>query len=65
MATLGMDVGGILLTWPIHLHLLLVTSNEIGSIPIRSWSSPLDIFWPEDVQNCSKALLEYVALENE
>ena len=43
MATLGIDVSGILLTWPIHLHLLFFTSNEMGSIPVRSWSSALVI----------------------
>ena len=45
MATLGIDVGGILLTWPIHLHLLFFTSNEMGSIPVRSWSSALVILY--------------------
>ena len=61
MATLGMDVCGILLTRPIHLNLLFFTSNEMGSIPVRSWSSAFDIFlWQKDVQNSSKALvLEY------
>ena len=39
MAILGIDVGGILFTWPIHLHLLFFTSNGMGSIPVRSWSS--------------------------
>ena len=39
MAILGIDVGGILFTWPIHLHLLFFTSNEMDSIPVRSWSS--------------------------
>ena len=43
MATLGIDVGGILLTWPIHLHLLSFTCNDMGSIPVRSWSSALVI----------------------
>ena len=50
-ATLGIDVGGILLTWPIHLHRLFFTSGElrIGYL-----------VWPKDVQNSSKALvLEY------
>ena len=45
MATLGIDVSGILLTWPIHLHLRFFTSNEMGSIPIRSWSSALVILF--------------------
>ena len=45
MATLGMDVSGILLTWPIDLHLLWFTSNEMGSIPVRLWSSTLDILF--------------------
>ena len=45
IATLGMDVGGILLTCPIHLHLLFFTSNEMGSIPVRPWSSALDILF--------------------
>ena len=43
MATLRIDVGGILLTWPIHLHRLFFTSNEMGSIPVRLWSSALVI----------------------
>ena len=43
MAILGIDVGGILFTWPIQLHLLFFTSNETGSIPVRSWSSSLVI----------------------
>ena len=30
-------VGGILLIWPIHLHPIFVTSNEMGSIPVHSW----------------------------
>ena len=61
MATLGIDVGGILLTWPIQLHLIFSTSNEMDSIPFRSWSSALVIlFGQKDVQNSSKALvLEY------
>ena len=41
MATLGIDIGGILLTWPIDLHLLLFTSTEMGSIPVLSWGSAL------------------------
>ena len=45
MAILGIDVGGILFTWPIHLHLLFFTSNEMGSIPVRSWSSALVILF--------------------
>ena len=45
MATLGMDIGGILLTWPIHLHLLYFTSNEMGSTQVRSWSSALVILF--------------------
>ena len=45
MATLGIDVGGILLTRPIHLYLLFVTSIEMGSIPVRSWSSALVILF--------------------
>ena len=45
MAIFGMDVGGILLTWPIHLHLLFSTCNEMGSIPVRLWSSALDILF--------------------
>ena len=45
MATLGIDVGGILLTWTLYLHLLFFTSNEMGSIPVRSWSSALVILF--------------------
>ena len=45
MAILGIDVGGILFTWPIHIHLLFFTSNEMGSIPVRSWSSALVILF--------------------
>ena len=45
MATLGIDVGGILLTCPIHLHLRFFTSNQMGSIPVRSWSSALVILF--------------------
>ena len=45
MDILGIDVGGILFTWPIHLHLLFFTSNEMGSIPVRSWSSALVILF--------------------
>ena len=45
MATLGIYVGGILFTWPIHLHLLFFTSKEMGSIPVRSWSSALVILF--------------------
>ena len=45
MAILGIDVGGILFKWPIHLHLLFFTSNEMGSIPVRSWSSALVILF--------------------
>ena len=61
MAILGIDVGGILFTWPIHLHLLFFTSNDMGSIPVRSWSSAFGyLVWPKDVQNSSEALvLEY------
>ena len=45
MATLGICIGGILLTWSIHLHRLFFTSNEMGSIPVRSWSSALVILF--------------------
>ena len=45
MATLGMDVGGISLTCLINLHLLFFTSIEMGSIPVRSWSSTFDILF--------------------
>ena len=45
MATLGIDVSGILLTWPIHLRILFFTSNKMGSIPVRSWSSVLVILF--------------------
>ena len=45
IATLEIDVGGILLTWPIQLHLLFFTSNEMGSIPVRTCSSALDILF--------------------
>ena len=38
-------VGGILLTCPIHTHLNFFTSNEMGSVPVRSWSSVLDILF--------------------
>ena len=55
MATLGMDVGGILLTCPIHLHLLFFTSSEMGSIPLRSWSSALDILFGQ--KNSSETLV--------
>ncbi len=53
MATLGMDVGGILLTWPIHLHLLFFTSNEMGSIPCSSLVELRIGYFvsPKDVQN--------------
>ena len=44
MATLGMDVRGI--TWPMWQSTsILFTSNEMGSIPLRSWSSALDILF--------------------
>ena len=36
MATLTIDVSGILLTCPIPLYLLLLTSNEICCTPVRS-----------------------------
>ena len=49
MAILGIDVGGILFTWPIHLHLLFFTSNEMGSIPVRSWSSALVILFGQNM----------------
>ena len=49
MATLGMDVGGILLTCPIHLRLIYITSSEMGNIPVRSWSSALDILFGQKV----------------
>ena len=45
MATIGIDVGGIMLTWPIHLHLLFFISNAMGSIPDRSWSYALAILF--------------------
>ena len=35
--------GGILLTCPIHFHLLFFTSSRMGSIPVRLWTSALDI----------------------
>ena len=47
MATLGIDVSGILLTCPTHLPLLFFTSNEMGSIPVRSWSSALVILFDQ------------------
>ena len=61
MAILGIDVGGILFTWQIHLHLLFFTSNEMDSIPVRSWSSAsVILFGLRGVQNSSEALvLEY------
>ena len=49
MATLGIDVGGILLTWPIHLDFLFFTSNEMGSIPVRSWNSALVILFGQEM----------------
>ena len=57
MATLGIDVGGILLTWPIHLHLLFFTSNEMSSIPVRSWSSAFVILFG---QKMNRILLRYL-----
>ena len=61
MATLGMDIDGILLTWPIQGHLLFSTSNEMGSIPVRSWSFALYILFGQKIlQNSAKVLvLEY------
>ena len=57
MATLGIDVGGILLTRPIHLHRLFFTSNGMGSIPVRSWSSALVILFG---QNMCRILLRHL-----
>ena len=57
MATLGMDVGGIMLTWPIHVDLLFFTSNDMGGIPVRSWCSALDILFG---QNMCRILLRYL-----
>ena len=49
MATLGMDVGGIVLTCPLHLQLPFFTSIEMGSITVRSWSSALDILFGQNM----------------
>ena len=57
MATLGIDVDGILLTCQIHIHLHLFTSNGIGSIPVRSWSSALDILFG---QNMCRIILDHL-----
>ena len=54
MATLGMDVGGILLTCPLHLQLPFFTANEMGIITVRSWSSALDIVFCQNM--CRKHL---------
>ena len=53
MAILGIDVGGIMFTWPIHLHLLFFTYN----IPVRSWSSSLVILFG---QNMCRILLRHL-----
>ncbi len=45
MATLGIDVGDILLIWLIHLHLIFLTYNEMGSILGRSLSSAMIILF--------------------
>ena len=57
MATLGIYVGGIMLTCQIHIHLHLFTSNGIGSIPVRSWSSVLDILFG---QKMCRILLDHL-----
>ena len=43
VATLGIDINGILLTWPIHLHLRHLTSSETGWVPVLSWGSLFEI----------------------
>ena len=58
VATLIIHVGGILLTWPIHLHLLYFTSNDIGRF--HSWSSAVVILFG---QNMCRILLRHLFLE--
>ena len=57
MATLGIDVGGILLTCPIHS--IFITSTEMGSKhPSSLVELRIEYFsWPKDVLNSSNTLV--------